>query len=131
MIKTLVPAGAVLLCSAFAFAAGGGAAGGGAGSGVGGAAGAAVGGHASGAARRGSSVANPIENSTSPNVRARAPCIGAVAGVPTSGAPYPTAPATTTPPPINGLAVDGIAHRNAELPRLTQQDEQIVAAIKR
>jgi hypothetical protein len=125
MIRSLVPAAAVLLCGAFAFAAGGGA-----GSGVGGAAGAAGAGHPSGAAHRGSSVANPIENSTSPNVRARAPCIGAVAGVPTSGAPYPTAPTKTTPSPINGLAVDGTAQRNAKLPRLSQQDERIVAAIK-
>jgi hypothetical protein len=130
MIRSLVPAATVLFCSAFAFAAGGGAAGGGAASGVGGAAGAAGASHPSGATRRGSSLANPIENSTSPDVRARAPCIGAVAGVPTSGAPYPIAPATTTPSPTNGLAFDGTVQRNADLPRLTQQDERILAAIK-
>jgi hypothetical protein len=128
MIKSVIPASAVLLCSAFALAAGGGAGGGGAGSGV--VAGAAGASRSSGAAHRGSSVANPIENSTSPDVRARAPCIGAVAGVPTSGAPYPVAPATTTPSPINGLAFDGTVQRNPELPRLTQQDERILAAIK-
>ncbi len=114
MIKSLIPAGAaVLLCSAFAFAAGG----------------AAGAGHSSGAAHRGK-LANPIENTMSPDVRARAPCIGAVAGVPTSGAPYPIAPATTTPSPTNGLAFDGTVQRNADLPRLTQQDERILAAIK-
>jgi hypothetical protein len=127
VIKSLIPAGAVLLCSVVALAAGGG---GGAAVGVGGAAGVAVGGRSSGAAHRGSSLANPIENSTSPNGRARAPCIGAVAGVPTSGAPYPVGPATTTPPPMNGLAFDGTVQRNADLPRLTQQDERILAAIK-
>ncbi len=75
-------------------------------------------------------MANPIENSTSADVRARAPCIGAVAGVPTSGAPYPVAPVTTTPSPTNGLAFDGTVQRNADLPHLTQQDERILAAIK-
>jgi hypothetical protein len=130
MIKSLVPAGAVLLCSAVAFAAGGGAGGGGTGGGVGGAVGAAGVSHHSGPAHRGSSLANPIENSTLPDGRARAPCIGAVAGAPTSGAPYPIAPATTTPSPTNGLAFDGTVQRNPDLPRLTQQDQAILAAIK-
>jgi hypothetical protein len=124
MIKSLIPAIAVLLCSAFAFAAGGGA-------GVGGAAGAAGGGHPSGAAHRGSSFGNPaLENNAFPDARRRSPCVGAVAGVPTSGAPWPIAPATTNPSPMNGLAVDGTSQRNPDLPRLTQQDQGILAAIK-
>ena len=56
--------------------------------------------------------------------------IGAVAGVPTSGAPWPIAPATTNPSPTNGLAVDGTVQSNQDLPRLTQQDKRILAAIK-
>ena len=97
MIKSLIPASAVLLCSAFAFAAGGGA-------GVGGAAGAAGGGHLAGASHRGSSFGNPLlENNAFPDARRRPPCIGAVAGVPTSGAPWPIAPATTNPSLTNGL----------------------------
>jgi hypothetical protein len=124
MIKSLIPASVVLLCSAFAFAAGGGAGGGGA-------VGAASGGHLSGAAHRGSSFGNPgLENNAFPDARRPSPCPGAVAGVPTSGAPWPIAPATTTPSLTNGLTVEGTAQSNPDLPRLTQQDQGILAAIK-
>jgi hypothetical protein len=126
MIKSLIPASAVLLCSAFALAAGGGA-----GGGVAGAPGVSGGGHPSGAAHRGSPFGNPgIENNTFPGVRAPSPCIGAVAGVPTSGAPWPIAPATANPSPTNGSAIGGTVQSNPDLPRLTQQDERILAAIK-
>jgi hypothetical protein len=125
MIKTVVPATALLLCSAFAFAAGGGA-----GVGVGGTAGAAGGGHPSGAARGGSHFGNPaVENNTFPGVRAR-PCLGAVGGVPFAGAPWPTgSPSKTNPSPTNGL-VEGTVQSHPDLPRLTPQDERILAAIK-
>jgi hypothetical protein len=126
MIKSVIPASALLLCSAFAFAAGGGAGGGG-----GGAAGAAGGGHPSGAAHGGSHFGNPaVENNTFPGVRAR-PCLGTVAGVPFAGAPWPTAsPSKTNPSPTNGLAVEGTVQSSPDLPRLTPQDERILAAIK-
>jgi hypothetical protein len=126
MIKSVIPASALLLCSAFAFAAGGGAGGGG------GAAGAAGGSHPSGAAHGGSSFGNPaVENNTFPGVRARSGCVGAVAGVPSTGAPWPMAPPSkTNPSPTNGLAVEGTVQSNPDLPRLTQQDERIIAAIK-
>jgi hypothetical protein len=127
MIKSLMPASVVLLCSAFALAAGGGVGGGGAG----GPAGAVGGGHPSGTAHRGSSFGNPgIENNIFPGARARSPCVGAVAGVPTSGAPWPIAPATTSPSPTNGLAVDRTVQTQPDLPHLTQQDERILGEIK-
>jgi hypothetical protein len=101
MMKSVIPASALLLCSAFAFAAGGGAGGGG------GAAGAAGG------------------------VRVRSGCLGAVAGVPNAGGPWPEAPpSNTNPSPRNGSAVEGIVQSNSDLPRLSPQDQQIIAAIK-
>jgi hypothetical protein len=126
MMKSVIPASALLLCSAFAFAAGGGAGGGG------GAAGAAGGGHPSGVAHRGSSFGNPaLENNTFPGVRARSGCLGAVAGVPNAGGPWPEAPpSNTNPSPRNGSAVEGIVQSNSDLPRLSPQDQQIIAAIK-
>jgi hypothetical protein len=125
MIKSVIPS-ALLLCSAFAFAAGGGAGGGG------GAAGAAGGGHPSGAAHRGSSFGNPaLENNAFPGVRARSGCVGAVAGVPNAGGPWPEAPpSNTNPSPTNGSAVEGIVQSNSDLPRLSPQDQKIIAAIK-
>ena len=124
MFKRVFPLSALLIASVSIASA----AGGGAGAGAGGAGG---GGHPSGAAHRGSSFGNPgIENNTFPGGRARSPCIGAVAGVPTSGAPWPIAPATTNPSPTNGFAVDGTVQSNPDLPRLTQQDERTLAAIK-
>jgi hypothetical protein len=72
-----------------------------------------------------------VENSTFRGLRARSPCIGAVAVMPTTGAPLPNAPASNTnPSPTNGLAVGGTVQSNPDLPRLTQQDEGIIAAIK-
>jgi hypothetical protein len=121
MIK-VIGTSALLLCSAFAPAAGGG--------GVGGPAGAASGGHPSVAAHRGSSLGNPGQNNAFPDARRRPPCVGAVAGVPTSGAPWPIAPATTSPSLTNGLAVDGTAQSKADLRHLTQQDQGILTAIK-
>jgi hypothetical protein len=126
MMKSVIPASALLLCNAFAFAAGGGAGGGG-----GGAAGAAGGGHPSGAAHGGSHFGNPaVENNPFPSVTARPGCLGAVAGVPFAGAPWPTAPSKTNPSPTNGLAVEGTVQSSPDLPRLTPQDERILAAIK-
>jgi hypothetical protein len=126
MIKSVIPASALLLCSAFAFAAGGGAGGGG------GAAGAAGGGHPSGAAHRGSSFGNPaLENNAFPGVRARSGCVGAVAGIPNAGGPWPEAPPSkTNPSSTNGLAVEGNVQSSPDLPRLSPQDERILAAIK-
>lgn len=123
MIKLAIPASVLLLCSTFAFAAGG------AGGGVGGAAGAAGGSHPSGAAHPGSSFDNPAN--ISPGARARSGCLGAVAGVPSSGAPWPVAPPSRTDPsPTNEPAIEGAVQSNPKLPRLSQQDQRIIAAIK-
>jgi hypothetical protein len=123
MINSVIPASVLLLCSTFAFAAGG------AGGGVGGVAGAAGGSHPSGAAHRGSSFDNPAN--ISPGARARSGCLGAVAGVPSSGAPWPVAPRPRTgPSATNEPAIEGATQSNPNLPRLSQQDQRIIAAIK-
>jgi hypothetical protein len=103
-----------------------------AGGGAGGSAGGAAGGGAHGSGGHGGpSFGKPaVENSTVQGLRARSPCIGAVAVIPTTGGPLPNAPATTNPSPTNGLAAGGAAQSNPDLPRLTQQDEGIIAAIK-
>jgi hypothetical protein len=119
MFKQVFPLSALLIASV-ASAAGGGA---------GGAAGGGA--HVSGGHGR-SSFGNPaVENNTFPGVRARPGCLGGVAGVPSTGAPWPVAPPSkTNPSQTNGLAVEGTAQRNSDLPRLTQQDERTIAAIK-
>jgi hypothetical protein len=122
MIKTMISASALLLWGAFAFAAGGSVGGGGA-------VGSAGGAHPSVATHRGGNPA--IEINTFPGVRARSGCIGAVAGVPFAGAPWPEAPPSkANPSPTNGSAVEGTGQSNPDLPRLTPQDERILAAIK-
>jgi hypothetical protein len=104
-----------------------------AGGGAGGSAGGAAGGGAHGSGGPGAnSFGKPaVQNSTVRGLRARAPCIGAVAAIPTTGGPLPNAPPSkTNPSPTNGLAAGGTAQSNPDLPRLTQQDEGIIAAIK-
>jgi hypothetical protein len=51
--------------------------------------------------------------------------------IPTTGAPLPNAPPSNINPSLtNGLAAGGTAQSNPDVPRLTQQDEGIIAAIK-
>jgi hypothetical protein len=134
MLKSVLSACALSLCSAFAYAAGGAGAGGG--GGAGGAPGGAVGSHTSGTPRGaphgGGFFDNTgVENNTLPAQRPRAGCAGAVAGVPTAGAPWPSAPQSrTNPPSMNGLAVQGAGQTNSGLPRMTQEDQRILAQIK-
>jgi hypothetical protein len=118
MFKRVFPLSALLIASvSIASAAGGGAAGG---------AGGVAGGGAHGSSGHGgSSFGKPAV------VTARPGCLGAVAGVPFAGAPWPTAsPSKTNPSPTNGLAVEGTVQSNPDLPRLTPQDQRILAAIK-
>jgi hypothetical protein len=116
MFRRVFPLSALLIASvSIVSAAGGGAAGG---------AGGAAGGGAHGSSGHGgSSFGKPAV------VTARPGCLGAVAGVPFAGAPWPTpSPSKTNPSPTNGLAVEGTVQSN--LPRLTPQDQRILAAIK-
>jgi hypothetical protein len=104
-----------------------------AGGGAGGSARGAAGGGAHGSGGHGAnSFGKPaVENSTVQGLRARSPCTGAVAVIPTTGGPLPNAPpSTTNPSPTNGLPVGGTVQSNADRPRLTRQDEGIIAAIK-
>jgi hypothetical protein len=104
------------------FAAGGGAAGGG--GAIGGVRGS--GGAHPLAKHGGSSFGNPAGD-----VPARSGCLGAVAGVPSSGAPWPDAPAARTNSlPMKGSIVEGTVPDNPTLPHLTQQDERIIGEIK-
>jgi hypothetical protein len=122
MIKSVLPASALLLCSAFAFAAGGGA-----GVSAGGAAGAATGSHAS-STSHGASGNTAIENNTFPGPRPLSGCLGAVAGVPFAGAPWPRAPQSrTNPSATNGLAA---GETNPDIPRMTREDQRIIDEIK-
>jgi hypothetical protein len=118
MFKQIFRLSALIIASVSIASAAGGGAGGAAGGG-------AHGGHG------GSTFVKPaVENSTFRSLRARSPCIGAVAVIPTTGAPLPNAPPSMTNPSPNGLAVGGTVQSNLDLPRLTQQDEGIIAAIK-
>jgi hypothetical protein len=114
----------VLLIASASIASAAGGVGGGS---VGGAAGVA---HGSGA--HGNSFGKPaVDNNSFPALKARSPCIGAVAVIPTTGAPLPNAPpSNTNPSPTNGLAGGGTVQSNPDLPRLAPQDQGIVAEIK-
>jgi hypothetical protein len=104
---------------------------------AGGGAGGSAGGPAGGGARlSGGPGANSfgkpaVENSTVRGLRARSPCIGAVAVIPTTGGALPNAPQSSiNPSPANGLAAGGTVQSNPDLPRLTPQDQGILAEIK-
>jgi hypothetical protein len=104
-----------------------------AGGGAGGSAGGTAGGGAHGSGGRGAnSFGKPaVENSTVQSLRARSPCSGAVAVIPTNGGPLPNAPPSmTNPSTTNGIAVGGTVQSNPDLSRLSPQDEGIIAAIK-
>jgi hypothetical protein len=104
-----------------------------AGGGAGGSAGGAAGGGAHGSGGHGGpSFGKPaLENSAFRVLRARSPCAGAVAVIPTTGGPLPEAPPTkTNPSSMNGSAVEATVQSAPELPRLSQQDGRIIAAIK-
>jgi hypothetical protein len=125
MFKQVFRLSALLIASVSIASAAGGGAGGSAGGAAGGGA------HGSGGPGKNSFGKPAVENSTVRGLRARAPCIGAVAAIPTTGGPLPNAPPSkTNPSPTNGLAAGGTAQSNPDLPRLTQQDEGIIAAIK-
>jgi hypothetical protein len=124
MFNQLFPFSVPLIASVSIASAAGGVGGGSAG----GAAGVA---HGSGA-RGGNSFGKPaVVNNSLPALKARSPCIGAVAVIPTTGAPLPNAPpSNTNPSPTNGLAGGGTVQSNPDVPRLAPQDQGIVAEIK-
>jgi hypothetical protein len=126
MIKSVLSASALLI-GGLALAS---AAGGGAGGPAGGGTGAAGGAHPSVAAHGASSFGKPaVENST--GAAARRGCLGAVAVVPSTGAPWPVAPPSkTNSSPPNGSAVEGTPRSNSDLPHLTEQDQRVIGEIK-
>ena len=83
-------------------------------------------------AHRGSSFDNPaIENNTFPGARARSGCWGRRGRrtLERSSVPVPP-PSQTNPSPPNGSAVEGRVQNKPGLPRVSAQDERIIAAIK-
>jgi hypothetical protein len=125
MFKQVFRLSALLIASVSIASAAGGGAGGSAGGAAGGGA------HGSGGPGKNSFGKPAVENSTVRGLRARSPCIGAVAVIPTTGGALPNAPQSSiNPSPANGLAAGGTVQSNPDLPRLTQQDEGIIAAIK-
>jgi hypothetical protein len=125
MFKQVFRLSALLIASVGIASAAGGGAGGSAGGPAGGGA------HGSGGPGANSFGKPAVENSTVRGLRARSPCIGAVAVIPTTGGALPNAPQSSiNPSPANGLAAGGTVQSNPDLPRLTPQDQGILAEIK-
>jgi hypothetical protein len=123
MFKRVFAPSALLIASVSIASAAGGGAGGAAGGGA----------HASGG-HGGSSFGKPaVGNNPFPGVTARPGCLGGgMAGVSSTGAPSPMAlPSQTNPSPTNGSAVKGPLQSSTDLSRLNQQDQRLMAEIKR